>query len=134
MTPITDHLADVILVLHALVVVFNIGALPVIWLGYFRGWRFVRNFYFRFIHLALIGIVAAESLFGIVCPLTAWEEALRGGRLHDSGFVAYWVHQLLFYDCPNWVFTVAYLLFFGVVIATFYFVRPEMPRRRPCSG
>ena len=39
-----DSMADVILVLHAVVVLFNIGALPVIWVGYFRGWAFVRNF------------------------------------------------------------------------------------------
>ena len=57
-------LADAILVLHALIVLFNVGALPVIWVGHFRGWRFVRAFSFRAAHLGLIGFIAAESLLG----------------------------------------------------------------------
>jgi len=48
-------LADAVLVLHGLIVLFNIGALPVIWIGYFRKWRFVRNPYFRWAHLLLLG-------------------------------------------------------------------------------
>jgi hypothetical protein len=132
----SSSLADVILVLHAIVVLFNIGALPVIWVGYFRGWAFVRNFYFRIVHLLLIGVVAAESVFGIMCPLTTWEDALRSSRgtgpLRQNGFLAHWIHQLLFFDFPAWVFTVAYLLFFILVVLTFFCVRPQLPtfRRR----
>ncbi len=54
-------LADALLVLHALIVLFNVGALPVIWVGHFRGWKFVRAFSFRAAHLLLIGFVAAQS-------------------------------------------------------------------------
>ena len=121
-------LADVILVLHAIIVVFNIGALPIIWVGYLRGWRFVRNFYFRVVHLLLIAIVAAESVFGIWCPLTTWEAALRSEPMHPNGFIAQWLHKLLFYDFPAWVLSLAYLLFFLLVAGTFWFVRPQFPR------
>ncbi len=125
-------LADLILVLHAIIVVFNVGALPVIWVGHFRGWGFVRNFYFRIIHVILIGIVAAESVFGIICPLTNWEDALRSatGRepMNQNGFIAHWLHQVLFYDFPAWVFTAAYVLFFLLVVFTFYWVPPRAPR------
>jgi len=134
MQPLFSSVADAILVLHALLVVFNIGALPVIWVGYFRDWHWVRNRYFRLAHLFLIGVVAAESLFGIVCPLTTWEDALRaaGGKdaMHSGGFVAHWLHRLLFYDFPEWVFTMAYLAFFVLVSITFYVVRPDFPARR----
>ena len=136
MVAFSSSLADVILVLHAVVVLFNIGALPVIWAGYFHGWAFVRNFYFRIIHLLLIGVVAAESVFGIMCPLTTWEDALRSssgtGPLHQNGFIAHWIHQLLFFDFPAWVFTVAYLVFLVLVVLTFFCVRPKFPtfRRR----
>jgi Protein of Unknown function (DUF2784) len=134
MRPIFSSLADVILILHVVVVLFNLGALPVIWVGHFRGWAFVRNFYFRMVHLLLIGVVAAESIFGIMCPLTEWEDALRTsngtGPQHPSGFIAHWLHQLLFYDAPSWVFTAAYLLFFLLVALTFYWVRPQFPRLR----
>ena len=132
MRPILANLADVMLVLHALLVLFNVGALPVIWVGHFRGWAFVRNFYFRIVHLLLIGIVAAESLFGIWCPLTSWEQELRSEPIHQNGFIAHWLHKVLFYDFPAWVFTAAYLLFFLLVAVTFYIVRPQFPtfRRR----
>jgi hypothetical protein len=134
MRPLVASLADVILVLHAIVVLFNAGALPVIWFGHFRGWAFVRNFYFRVVHLLLIGVVAAESLFGLMCPLTTWEDALRSSRgigaVQQNGFIAYWIHRLLFYDFPAWVFTIAYVLFFLLVVLTFYFVRPQLPTFR----
>ena len=132
MRPLSSSLADVILVLHVGVVLFNFGALPLIWVGHFRGWAFVRNFYFRIIHLLLIGVVAAESVFGVMCPLTNWEDALRtttGTRPQQQiGFIAHWLHELLFYELPPWVFTVAYVLFFFLVAATFYYVRPRVPR------
>ena len=68
-----SSVADLILVIHALIVLFNVGALPVIWIGYFRGWDFVRNFSFRVAHLLLIAFIAGETLLGVVCPLTTWE-------------------------------------------------------------
>ncbi len=93
---------------------------------------FVRNFYFRIAHLLLIGLVAAEAVFGIMCPLTTWEAALRSEPQPNEGFIAYWIRRVLFYDAPAWVFTVAYVLFFLLVVATFCWVRPRMPRfRRP---
>ncbi len=127
-------LADGILVLHALVVLFTVLAVPVIWVGFFRGWGFVRNFYFRIVHLLLIGVVAGESVLGIMCPLTTWEDALRSdggaGPMRANGFIAYWLHQLLFYDFPAWVFTSVYLGFFLLVAVTFYCVRPQFPKMR----
>jgi hypothetical protein len=133
MHPLLTSLADGVLALHALLVLFNVGALPVIWVGRFRGWAFVRNFYFRSVHLLLIGVVAAESVFGIWCPLTTWEQALRSEPLRQHSFIAHWLHQLLFYDLPAWTFTVAYLLFFVLVTATFYFMRPQFPTFRKRS-
>jgi hypothetical protein len=44
-------LADLILFVHGLIVLFNVGALPVIWVGYYRNWKFVRNLGFRLVHL-----------------------------------------------------------------------------------
>lgn len=124
-----SSLADIVLLFHAILVLFNVGAVPVIWVGYFRGWRFVRNFYFRIIHLLLVGVVAAESVLGIICPLTLWEDALRSGggagSTHPRGFIAHWLQTLLYYDLPAWVFTVAYILFFLAVALTFYCVRPH---------
>jgi hypothetical protein len=126
-------LADAILILHVLLVVFIIAALPVIWIGKFRRWSFVRNFSFRLAHLALIGCVAAESILGVMCPLTTWESDLRvkagGDPYGQSGFIAHWLQRLLFYDWPPRVFTLIYVVFFALVVLTSFVVKPNRPKR-----
>jgi hypothetical protein len=116
-------LADLILVVHLAFVVFVVGGLPMIWIGAAAGWHWVRNFWIRIAHLGAIVFVAAEALAGIWCPLTVWEDALRGAH-GDKGFVARWIHRVLYYDFPPWVFTVAYAGFALLVAATWWFVRP----------
>ena len=122
-------LADVILIVHFAFVAFVVGGLAVIWIGAARGWQWVRNFWFRVAHLAAIAFVAGEALLGVWCPLTIWEDALRGVHAEKS-FVARWIHRVLFYDFPGWMFTVAYVLFALAVAATWLFVRPESRRNR----
>ena len=39
----------------------------------------------------------AEALLGVMCPLTVWEDALRGGVRADS-FVGRWVRYFLYYE------------------------------------
>jgi hypothetical protein len=119
-------LADLILVVHFCFVLFVVGGLLLIWLGAAQGWRWVRNFWFRSAHLAAIVFVAGESVAGMICPLTAWEDALRG-RGHESSFIQRWVSRLLYYDFSEWVFIAVYLLFALAVVITFIRVRPERP-------
>jgi len=116
-------LADIVLVAHFAFVLFVVGGLALIWIGAAAGWRWIRNFWFRIAHLAAIVFVAGEALAGIWCPLTVWEDALRGVHGKKS-FVARWIHRVLFYDFPGWVFTVAYVAFALAVAATWWFVRP----------
>lgn len=113
--------ADAILLLHFLFVLFIVGGLALTWLGAWRGWRWVRGFAFRLAHLAAIVFVACEALIGMACPLTLWEDALRG-MASDKSFIARWVHQLMFYSAPEWVFTALYVGFALIVAATFWFV------------
>jgi len=124
-------LADVVLVLHALIVFFVVGALPVIWVGAVCNWRFVRAFSFRLTHLLLIGLVVAESLFGIICPLTVWEDQLRLraglGARYEGGYIAHWVHRLLFYEADQRIFIIGYVLFFLAVMLTLFLVKPRAP-------
>jgi hypothetical protein len=125
---LTRILADFVLVAHAAVVAFNVLSLPLIWLGWLLRWRFVHNYYFRATHLLLIGFVAAEATLGVVCPLTAWENALRvrqGSQGYETGFFAHWVHKLIYYDLHPSVFVVGYLAFFCLVLATWFIVKPE---------
>jgi len=116
-------MADAILVLHFAIVLFITAGLPLIFIGAARGWRWVRNLQFRVVHIGAIVFVAGESVIGMDCPLTAWEDALRG-RASGPGFIERWVHTVMFYDLPSWVFTVGYVGFAGLVIAAWLFVPP----------
>jgi hypothetical protein len=122
-------LADVVLIVHFAFVLFVVGGLALIWIGALAGWRWVRNFRFRAAHLAAIVFVAAEALAGIWCPLTLWEAQLRGESA-EKGFIAHWIHRILYYDFPEWVFTAAYVLFALAVVASWWFVRPVRGREK----
>jgi Protein of Unknown function (DUF2784) len=116
-------LADLVLAVHFLFVVFVVGGLAVVLAGA-RRWRWVRNRAFRIAHVAAMSVVAAESLLGIACPLTVWEDALRGGGPARS-FVGRWVAWLLYYDAPEWAFTAAYCVFALAVAWTWRAVPPR---------
>jgi polyferredoxin len=64
-----------------------------------------------------------EALIGMACPLTVWEDALRGGARADS-FVGRWVRQLLFYQAPEWIFTAAYAAWAAASALTLVLVPP----------
>ena len=118
-------LANAILVFHFLFVLFILGGMLAIWCGALLGWGWIRNFWFRFLHLAAILFVAAESLLGFVCPLTLWEDWLRGVSSQQAGFIQRWVSILLYYNLPNWMFTTIYVLFALLVLWTFQKIQPN---------
>lgn len=122
-------LADIVLVLHFAFVAFVVGGLALVWLGAAAGWRWVRNFWFRAAHLGAIAFVAAEAILGIWCPLTLWEARLRGADTEKS-FFAQWIHRILYYDWPEWVFTILHVGFALVVAATWWLVPPQSPRKK----
>ena len=121
-------IADAILVVHFGIVLFIVGGLLAVWLGAALGWRWVRNRWFRYLHLAAIGYVAAEALLGVACPLTVWEDIARGGARPES-FVGRWVRYLLFYQAPEWVFTLAYVAWALATLLTLRFVPPRRKAR-----
>ncbi len=124
-----ERLADAIFALHVAYVLFVVGGLALILLGVGRGWRWVRNFWFRVLHLGAIALVAAEALIGLACPLTVFEDRLRSADYAASGFVERWVHWILFWDFPAWVFTLGYLIF--TILAALTWRRwPPLPRSK----
>jgi len=123
-------LADVIVVVHALYVATVIAGLLLILLGILLRWQWIRNFWIRAIHLAMIAVVVLQVLVGMQCPLTTWESQLRikgGGEPYPGDFIAYWAHELLFCDWRPWVFTVSYCVFGAVVLATWLVAPPRWP-------
>ncbi|PTN11321.1 DUF2784 domain-containing protein [Nitrosomonas aestuarii] len=117
-------LADVVLIMHFFYVLFVVGSLPLIWIGAYFKHSFVRNPLFRYLHLAAILFVVIESLLGVVCPLTALENSLRQVET-ESSFIQHWVHQILFYSFPEYVFTTIYIAFASLVAATFKWIPPQ---------
>jgi hypothetical protein len=118
--------ADALLVLHFAIVLFVVGGLILTWIGAAFGWMWIRNPWFRYLHLGAIAFVAAEALAGIACPLTVWEDVLRGNMRAES-FIGRWVQRLLYYQAPEWVFTLLYVAWAAATLVT---LRLVPPRRR----
>lgn len=124
-------LADAVLVLHFGIVLFVIAGLLAIVVGNLRGWRAVNRPGFRYAHLAAIGIVVLQAWLGQTCPLTTLESWLRaqdGGAAYAGGFIEHWLHRVMFFRAPPWVFTAAYTAF-GALVALAWWRWP--PRRAP---
>ena len=120
--------ADGLLVIHAALVAFVILGLIATFVGYFLGWQWVRNLWFRLVHLVVIAIVVAQAWLGVICPLTTWEMALRrkaGEAGYEGSFIEHWLQALLYYSAPEWVFILAYSLFGGLVVLSWFIVRPR---------
>ena len=120
--------ADAVLVIHFAFVLFVVLGLGAIWVGWFRKWKFVRNIRFRVAHLACMGVVVLESVFGIVCPLTTWERDLRlaaGAEIYEETFMQHWVHHVMFFQLPPAVFTALYVLFFVGIVLSLIIVKPD---------
>lgn len=124
-------LADVVVALHLGYVAFVVAGQLLILVGILRGWEWIRNQWFRGVHLAAIAIVVIESLLEITCPLTTLEQHLRtlaGKATYRGDFIGNCVHDLLFFDCAPQIFTVIYTLFGLLVVVTFLLAPP---RRKP---
>ncbi len=65
-------LAAVVFWARVAVVLFNVFGLIAIPLGAWRGWAFVRVFWWRALHIGLLLLVAVQVLLGRVCFLTLW--------------------------------------------------------------
>ncbi|MFO0868638.1 MAG: DUF2784 domain-containing protein [Pirellulales bacterium] len=128
-------LADGVVVIHAAYVLWVIVGLLLTLAGIVGRWSWIRGFWFRTTHLAMILIVVAEAWWGVVCPLTTWERQLReraGEETYEGDFIANTVHELLFIEAPPWVFTAGYSAFGALVLLTFLLAPPRLPgKRRP---
>ena len=122
-------LADFVLITHAAFAAFVIFGLVLILVGGFLSWSWVRNSWFRALHLLGITIIVVQSWLGVVCPLTTLEMWLRqqeGMSTYEGGFIQYWLHQLLFYDAPAQVFIAAYSLFGLLVVLAMFKYPPKL--------
>jgi len=120
--------ADALLFVHVAFVAFVVSGLIFILIGKLCSWAWVRNPWFRYAHIASIGVVVLQSWLGAICPLTTWEMALRekaGEAVYSGAFIAHWLESILYYRAPEWIFIVSYTLFGLLVAASWYWVRPR---------
>ena len=117
--------ADIVVVAHMAYVLFVVLGLVAILVGYVARWDWVRNKWFRLIHLSTIGIVVFESLMNITCPLTTLENSLRqaGGQpVSETSFIGRFAHDLIFFELPPSFFTAIYCTFGALVVGTLFLV------------
>jgi hypothetical protein len=130
-------LADLVVVVHGSYVAFIIiGQLAVLY-GLVRKRSWARNFYFRWLHLLAVAMVVLQSWKATTCPLTDFENYLReqaGESGYPGDFIGYWVHELLFYELPTWVFVLGYSIFGALVLATFVFAPPRWRSNRASAA
>src|SRR5262249_3447668 len=87
-------------------------------------------------HLLAIAIVALEAAMGWTCPLTRWENQLRelaGETTHSGSFMARLVHNIMFWNCPEWAFDAMHIGFAVLVLGTFVLFAPRWPWRRAAT-
>jgi len=128
------HLADLIVAIHVAYVGFIVVGQLAILLGLVLRWHWVRNVWFRGLHLAAILLVAVEEMGRIQCPLTTWEYQLRalgGQAVGEDSFMARLMHSLIVHDWPSWIFPVVHISFAVIVLATFVLAPPLLARRKP---
>ena len=116
-------IADLVLMIHAAIVIFNFGGLLAIAICGWLGWGWVRQRAFRWLHLGALWFVSVEALLGITCPLTRLEDWLRGESA-ASGFVARWISRWMYWDLPTWVFVVSYASVFVCAVVLWFMVPP----------
>ena len=129
-------LADLVVVVHGSYVAFVVFGQVAVLYGIALGRSWVRNFYFRWLHLLAIAIVVLQSWIGMTCPLTDLENYLRvqaGETGYPGDFIGYWAHELLFYQAPPSVFMVGYSVFGALVLGSFLLAPPRWPWTRPAK-
>ena len=125
--------ADLVLLLHLLLVAFVVFGLLFVLIGKALVWHWVRNPWFRGMHLLAIGVVVVQSWSGALCPLTEFEMLLRsraGDTLYAGTFISHWLEAILYYQAPAWVFVVCYTAFGLVVIGSWFWVKPRLFTKR----
>lgn len=125
-------IADFIVSIHFLYVMFVLFGQIIIILGWIFKWSFIRNPYFRILHFVAILIVAVQAILDVSCPLTLWENRLRslaGQTVEwDISFIGRLLRLFVFYNFPSWFFTVLHVSFAGIVLLTLIFVPPKFRR------
>ena len=117
--------SEIILLFHFCIFLFMILSFFLIPLGYYQKWEWVKNKYYRSIHLILMGIISIETILGFMCPLTILENYFRDDIKVDNKLTEI-AHQILYWDLPNYQFIILYILSFSYLIFLWFFFKPNL--------
>ena len=137
-----QFLGEAVVAIHFVYVGFVVVGLILVLVGAACRWQWVRNIWFRSIHLTMILIVVAEAIIQFQCPLTTWERDLKlaaNMKAEEGGFIARWMHDVVIQDGTNWQedqwkFEIAYICFGGLVLLSFWLVPPCRRKKPVCSA
>ena len=107
--------ADIVLAIHFCVVLFIVSGLILIPIGYWLSWDWINLRKYRITHLGMMIFITLETLCGLTCPLTSFENYLRGIDQSKS-FLGYWLGKIIYWELPSLFFIVLYCMVLGLII------------------
>lgn len=125
-------LADLLLGLHFVIVLFNLLLPPAILVGAWLGWAWIRQRALRLVHLGSMAVVALQAALGELCFLTIWEHDLRqhaGQAGYQESFIETWLAEILYVDAPFAVLVVVYFGWAAFSLALWWLVPPRRAGR-----
>ena len=105
-------IADALLLVHFSLAAFITLGFFIIPIGHKLGWNWIKSRNLRILHLSLMGVITAETIVGLTCPLTVLENMFRDVD-YSSSFMSYWIAQILYWDLPSQAFVILYSLCLG---------------------
>ena len=102
-------IAGALILVHFSLAAFITLGFFIIPIGHKLGWNWIKSRNLRILHLFLMGVITAETIVGLTCPLTVLENMFRDVD-YSSSFMSYWIAQILYWDLPNHVFVTLYSL------------------------
>lgn len=131
-------LADLVAGIHLAIVLFMVGGILLVLVGWPLRWRWIRNPWFRLTHLLIMTYIVINAARGELCFLTHWERDLRveagqvtGYRVDEQqiSFVGRLLRRALYVeDVPQDTLHLVYFIVGGLVLVATLFVRPRRLR------
>ena len=119
--------SEIVLLFHFCIFLFMILSFFFIPLGYYQKWEWVKNKYYRLIHLILMGIIFIETILGFMCPLTILENFLRN-NIEINNKITQIIHQIMYWDLSSYQFIILYLISLLYLVFLWFFFKPDFKK------
>ena len=119
--------SEIVLLFHFCIFLFIILSFFLIPLGYQQKWEWVKNKYYRLIHIILMGVIFVETALGFMCPLTVLEHFLRNDTKINNKFTEI-IHEIMYWDLSSYQFIILYLFSFLYLVILWFFFKPDFKK------